>query len=74
MSASGGRFGRTGSAVSPVASVSHVVERVRAWWYGGSVSAAIAWTCALVALAALLVWFFICSPYGAPASPVYAEF
>ena len=28
----------------------------------------------VVVLVAVLGWFFVLSPYGAPASPVYAEF
>ncbi|QWT17906.1 hypothetical protein KPC83_01785 [Collinsella sp. zg1085] len=44
------------------------------WFLGDSMSASIAWAVALVSLIALLVWFFIISPYGVPAAPVYAEF
>ena len=33
-----------------------------------------AWFAAVVVLVAVLGWFFVLSPYGAPASPVYAEF
>ena len=45
-------------------------ERVRTWFYSDATSAAVAWFAAVVALG----WFFVLSPYGAPASPVYAEF
>lgn len=36
--------------------------------------AAAAWALAALVLLAVLAWFFVCSPYGAPAAPVYAEF
>ncbi|MFR3275797.1 MAG: hypothetical protein ACLTOP_08780 [Collinsella phocaeensis] len=38
-----------------------------------AISAAV-WALAALALLAVLAWFFACSPYGAPAAPVYAEF
>lgn len=49
-------------------------ERVRTWFYSDATSAAVAWFAAAVVLVAVLGWFFVLSPYGAPASPVYAEF
>ncbi len=49
-------------------------ERVRTWFYSDATSAAVAWFAAVVVLVAALGWFFVLSPYGAPASPVYAEF
>lgn len=49
-------------------------ERVRTWFYSDATSAAVAWFAAVVVLVAVLGWFFVLSPYGAPASPVYAEF
>ncbi|MDY4041631.1 MAG: hypothetical protein SOY67_05985 [Collinsella sp.] len=51
-----------------------LVARVSAWFLGGSWSAVLAWAAAVLALMAVLAWFFILSPYGAPAAPVYAEF
>ena len=45
-------------------------ERVRTWFYSDAASAAVAWFASVVVLG----WFFVLSPYGAPASPVYAEF
>ena len=48
--------------------------RVRTWFYSDATSAAVAWFAAVVVLVAVLGWFFVLSPYGAPASPVYAEF
>lgn len=48
--------------------------RVSAWFYSDAPGAAAAWFAAVLALVAVLVWFFVFSPYGAPASPVYAEF
>lgn len=47
---------------------------VRAWFFGGSWTAAAAWALLVLALTAVLAWFFLLSPYGAPAAPVYAEF
>lgn len=49
-------------------------ERMRTWFYSDATSAAVAWFAAVVVLVAVLGWFFVLSPYGAPASPVYAEF
>lgn len=49
-------------------------ERVRTWFCSDAASAAVAWFAAVVVLVAVLGWFFVLSPYGAPASPVYAEF
>ncbi len=49
-------------------------ERVRTWFYSDANSAAVAWFAVVVVLVAVLGWFFVLSPYGAPASPVYAEF
>lgn len=49
-------------------------ERIRAWFFSDSTSAALAWCAAVVACVGVLMWFFVCSPYGAPAAPVYAEF
>lgn len=49
-------------------------DAVRAWFFSDSWSAALAWMALACALAAVLVWFFVLSPYGAPAAPAYAEF
>lgn len=49
-------------------------EAIRAWFFGDSRSAALAWAVIVIALAGVLVWFFAWSPYGAPAAPLYAEF
>ena len=38
------------------------------------VEAAASEVASVVVLVAVLGWFFVLSPYGAPASPVYAEF
>lgn len=55
--------------------VRHVdAEAVRAWFFGGSLTAALAWAALVLLLAAALFWFFAISPYGEPATPVYAEF
>lgn len=48
--------------------------RFREWFFSDATSAAVAWALAVLALAAVLAWFFALSPYGAPAAPVYAEF
>lgn len=48
--------------------------RVRAWFFSDARSAALAWALAVLACAAVLAWFFLLSPYGKPAAPVYAEF
>lgn len=49
-------------------------SRMSAWFRSDSTGAAVAWFVVILACAAVLVWFFILSPYGAPAAPVYAEF
>lgn len=48
--------------------------RLCAWFFSDAMTAAVAWCLAALALAAVLVWFFVWSPFGAPAAPVYAEF
>lgn len=64
--------GRCSSAFAHLSALTP--ERVRAWFYSDAPSAALAWFAVIGALVAVLVWFFEFSPYGAPASPVYAEF
>ncbi len=49
-------------------------EKLRTWFFSAAPSAAAAWFVLVVALVAVLAWFFLYSPYGAPAAPVYAEF
>ncbi len=51
-----------------------VPARVRTWFYSDATSAALAWLVAIALCAGVLAWFFVASPYGAPAAPVYAEF
>ena len=48
--------------------------RLRAWFFSDAMTAAAAWCLAVLALVAVLAWFFVWSPFGAPAAPVYAEF
>lgn len=48
--------------------------RLRAWWEGDGTSAALARTALALACVAILAWYFLLSPYGAPASPAYAGF
>ena len=69
-----GGVGIDSTAGRMVARLSRVRAGIETWWYGDSASAAIGWGIAIVLLAAVLVWFFVFSPYGAPAAPVYAEF
>ena len=61
-------------ASGPIAHLHPFAERVRAWFFSGSYSALAAWLAFALLLAAVLVWFFIFSPYGAPAAPVYSAF
>lgn len=49
-------------------------ERVRTWFFSDGPLAAVAWLVLALACMGMLAWFFILSPYGAPAAPVYAEF
>lgn len=48
--------------------------QVRTWFFSDVPTAAVAWCIAVLLLAAVLAWFFVWSPFGAPAAPVYAEF
>ena len=61
-------------ASGPIARLRPFAERVRAWFFAGSYSALVAWLALVLSLAAILVWFFLFSPYGAPAAPVYSAF
>lgn len=61
-------------ATGPIARLYPFAERVRAWFFAGSYSALTAWLVLVLLLAAILVWFFLLSPYGAPAAPVYSAF
>ena len=47
---------------------------MRAWFFSDGPLAAVAWLVLALACMGVLAWFFILSPYGAPAAPVYAEF
>lgn len=48
--------------------------RLVAWFFGDSWSAALAWAAVAVACVGVLAWFFLVSPFGVPAQPVYAGF
>ena len=48
--------------------------RLCAWFFSDAPGAAVAWGAAVILLCAVLAWFFLWSPFGAPAAPVYAEF
>lgn len=61
-------------ASGPIARLHPFAERVRVWFFAGSYSALAAWLASVLLLAAVLVWFFLFSPYGAPAAPVYSAF
>lgn len=58
----------------PIARLYPFAERVRAWFFAGSCSALAAWLALVLLLATILVWFFLFSPYGTPAAPVYSAF
>ena len=51
-----------------------VAQRVRDWFFSDRPSATLAWAMIAAVCIAILVWFFVWSPYGAPAAPIYAEF
>ena len=61
-------------ATEPIARLYPFAERVRVWFFAGSCSALAAWLALVLSLAAILVWFFLFSLYGAPAAPVYSAF
>lgn len=65
---------RRGSPRSPVEALRPAADRVRAWFFSDSWGSAVAWLALALLMAAALAWFFILSPYGAPAAPAYAEF
>lgn len=48
--------------------------RIRVWFFSDTRLAALAWALVVLACAVILAWFFLLSPYGKPAAPVYAEF
>lgn len=49
-------------------------QQVRAWFFSSAPSALLAWFAIQAILVAILVWFFLFSPYGVPAGPIYAGF
>lgn len=49
-------------------------QQVRDWFFSSAPSALLAWFVIQAVLAAILVWFFLFSPYGVPAGPIYAGF
>ncbi|MBY4798148.1 hypothetical protein K6V98_07295 [Collinsella sp. AGMB00827] len=64
----------TSEQKGPAQGIAEAQQLMRSWFFGGSWSAALAWAVLVVSLITVLAWFFIASPYGAPAAPVYAEF
>lgn len=51
-----------------------LAQHICEWFFSGCASAAAAWFALAIACMAVLAWFFVFSPFGAPAGPVYAEF
>lgn len=49
-------------------------KTVRTWFFSAAPSAIAAWFVLEAVLAGVLIWFFLFSSYGAPASPIYADF
>lgn len=66
--------GAQGALGKALARAAGVPAHVRTWFYSDATSAALAWLAAIALCAGVLAWFFVASPYGAPAAPVYAEF
>ena len=58
----------------PVERLHPWAQQVRAWFFSSAPSALLAWFVIQAVLAAILVWFFLFSPYGVPAGPIYAGF
>lgn len=58
----------------PIERLHPQAARVRAWFFSDSWLASVLWFVIAAALIAALVWYFVFSPYGAPAKPVYAGF
>ena len=69
-------LGRRGAAGEKGARPTLAARRARlvAWFFGDSWSAALAWAAVAVACVGVLAWFFLVSPFGVPAQPVYAGF
>lgn len=61
-------------AKHPVRDAKARLAPVGDWFFSDSWSAALAWFAIAAVLVAVLGWFFILSPYGAPAAPAYAAY
>lgn len=48
--------------------------KVRTTFFSDSWSGAAMWFCAVLAMIAILLWFFFFSDYGTPAEPIYEGF
>lgn len=68
-----GRFARV-PARHPIRDAGARLAPVREWFFSDSWSAALAWFAVAAVLVAALGWFFVLSPYGAPAAPAYAAY
>lgn len=61
-------------AAHPIRDARRRLAPVRRWFFSNAWFAALAWFAIAIVLVAALGWFFVFSPYGAPAAPVYAAY
>ncbi len=61
-------------AAHPIRDARRRLAPVRRWFFSNAWSAALAWFAIAIVLVAALGWFFVFSPYGAPAAPAYAAY
>lgn len=61
-------------AKHPIRDARRRLAPVRDWFFSDSWSSALAWFAIAAVLVAVLGWFFVLSPYGAPAAPAYAAY
>ncbi|RGL12117.1 hypothetical protein DXC81_00120 [Collinsella tanakaei] len=64
----------TAPAAHPIRDARRRLAPVRRWFFSNAWSAALAWFAIAIVLVAALGWFFVFSPYGAPAAPAYAAY
>lgn len=61
-------------AKHPIREAQRRLAPVRDWFFSDSWSSALVWFAIAAVLVAALGWFFVLSPYGAPAAPAYAAY
>lgn len=49
-------------------------DEIRTYFFSGKTGAAVLWGLIILACIAILLWFFLMSPFGGPSEPVYQGF